>query len=124
MIWSLEDHANLKPTTRNILENPQNSLFVSPVSLMEISIKLKLGKLPQFKVGIEEVTRHLLNNAFELLPLELGQIFAYQTIPLYDDHRDPFDRMLLAVALHEQLPVISSDEKFERYQPHISVLIN
>ncbi|MCF0073356.1 type II toxin-antitoxin system VapC family toxin [Dyadobacter sp. CY261] len=123
-IWSLEDHANLKPAIRNILENPDNSVLISPISLIEISIKLKLGKLPQFTVGIEEVASQLLRDGFEILPLVLGQIYAYQLVPFYDDHRDPFDRMLLAISLHEQIPIISSDEKFERYQPLISVLIN
>ncbi|SEI44871.1 hypothetical protein SAMN05216327_101645 [Dyadobacter sp. SG02] len=51
-IWSLEDHPHLKAPIRNILENPLNTLFISPISLIEISIKLKLGKLPQFTVGI------------------------------------------------------------------------
>ncbi|WP_342086946.1 type II toxin-antitoxin system VapC family toxin [Dyadobacter sp. OTU695] len=60
-IWSLEDNSLLKPQVRNILENPTNTLLISPISLIEISIKLKLGKLPQFKVSIEEATRQLLN---------------------------------------------------------------
>ena len=123
-IWSLEDNSLLKPRIRNILENPANTIFISPISLIELSIKLKLGKLPQFVVSIEEVTRQLLNDGFELLPLESGQIYSYQAIPIYEDHRDPFDRMLLAIALFEQIPIISSDEKFERYQPVVQVLLN
>lgn len=123
-IWSLEDHPNLKEPIRKILENPTNTLFVSPISLMEIAIKLKLGKLPQFIVSVEEVTKQMLNDGFELLPLELGQVCAYQSIPLFEDHRDPFDRMLLSVALHEQISIISSDEKFGRYEPFVQVLLN
>jgi PIN domain nuclease of toxin-antitoxin system len=123
-IWSLENHSNLKQSTRKILEDRENTLYVSPISLIEISIKLKLGKLPQFAVSVDELTEHLLNDGFEVLPLELDQIFAYQSVPLYDDHRDPFDRMLLAIALNEQFPIISSDEKFVRYRPNISVLLN
>ena len=124
VIWSLEDHPNLKQPIRKILENPINTLFVSPVSLIEISIKFKLGKLPQFVMSVEEVTKQMLNDGFEILPIELGQIYAYQSIPLYEDHRDPFDRMLLGVALFEQIPIISSDEKFERYKQLVPVLLN
>jgi PIN domain nuclease of toxin-antitoxin system len=120
----MEDNSHLKPQIRNILENPTNTVLISPISLIEISIKLKLGKLPQFIVSIEEVTKQMLNDGFELLPLELGQIYSYQSIPIYEDHRDPFDRMLLAVALYEQIPIISSDEKFERYQSLVPVLLN
>jgi len=123
-IWSLEDSSNLSTPIRSILENPRNTLFVSPISLIEISIKFKLGKLPQFVISVEEVTKQLLNDGFELLPIELGQIYSYQSIPFYEDHRDPFDRMLLAVALYEQIPIISSDEKFERYKLLLPVLLN
>lgn len=123
-IWSLEDHPNLKEPIRNILENPINTLFISPISLMEIAIKFKLGKLPEFVMSVEEVTKQMQNDGFELLPLDPRQIYAYQSIPLYEDHRDPFDRMLLAVALNEQIPIISSDEKFERYRPLVQVLLN
>ncbi|WP_353721655.1 type II toxin-antitoxin system VapC family toxin [Dyadobacter sp. 676] len=123
-IWSLEDHAGLKPTVRNLLEDANNAIFISPISLLEISIKLKLGKLPQFKVSIEKVTRQILKDGFELLPLELDHTFAYQSIPLYDDHRDPFDRMLLAIAFREQIPIVSSDEKFLRYQSSVSIILN
>lgn len=123
-IWSLEDHPNLTTPTRAILENPLNTLLVSPISLIEISIKFKLGKLPDFVVSIEKVTRQLLNDGFELLPIGLGQIYSYQSIPLFEDHRDPFDRMLLAIALYEQIPIISSDEKFERYKSLVPVLLN
>ncbi len=123
-IWSMEDHPNIKGPIRDILENPINTLYVSLISLIEISIKFKLGKLPQFMMSVEDVTKQMLNDGFELLPVEPGQIYAYQSIPLYEDHRDPFDRMLLAVALYEQIPIISSDEKFERYKSLVPVLLN
>ena len=73
---------------------------------------------------LTSVSRVSPNDGFELLPIELSQIYAYQSIPLYDDHRDPFDRMLLSVALHEQIPIISSDEKFQRYKPLVQILLN
>lgn len=123
-IWSLEDHPNLTTPIRAILENPLSTLLVSPISLIEISIKFKLGKLPDFVVSVEKVAHQLLNDGFELLPIELGQIYSYQSIPLFEDHRDPFDRMLLAIALYEQIPIISSDEKFERYKSLVPVLLN
>lgn len=76
-IWSLEDHPNLTTPTRTILENSNNTLLVSPISLVEISIKSKLGKLPDFVLSVVEVTRQFLNDGFEFLPVELGQIYSY-----------------------------------------------
>ena len=89
---------------------------------MEISIKLKLGKLPDFIVSIEYITNQLLSDGFTILPVLNNHIFSYQSIPFFEDHRDPFDRFLLATALSEQIPIISADEKFVLYRPLITVI--
>lgn len=96
--------------------------MVSPISLMEMSIKLKLGKLPKFIISIDEIVEQLLRDGFKLLAIKTSHISAYQSIPFYDDHRDPFDRFLLAISLSEQISLISADEKFSRYRPFINVI--
>ena len=101
LIWSLEDNPMLKPSLKSIIENPDNTILVSQFSLMEISIKLKLGKLPDFIVSIEYITNQLLSDGFTILPVLNNHIFSYQSIPFFEDHRDPFDRFLLATALSE-----------------------
>lgn len=122
LIWSLEDNPKLKTSIRTLIENPEHIMFVSQFSLMEISIKLKLGKLPEFIVGVEEVTGQLLQDGFTILPTTNDHIFSYQSIPFFQQHRDPFDRFLLATALSEQIPVISNDENFLLYPPLITVI--
>lgn len=97
-------------------------MFVSQISLMELSIKLKLGKLPEFIVSIEYITEQLLSDGFTILPLTNNHIFSYQSIPFFEEHRDPFDRFLLATAFSEKMPVISIDEKFLLYPPLITVI--
>jgi PIN domain nuclease of toxin-antitoxin system len=97
-------------------------MFVSQISLMELSIKLKLGKLPEFIVSIEYITEQLLSDGFTILPLTNNHIFSYQSIPFFEEHRDPFDRSLLATAFSEKMPVISIDEKFLLYPPLITVI--
>lgn len=122
LIWSLEDNLKLKPSLRNLIENTANTMFVSQFSLMEMSIKLKLGKLPDFIVDIEYITAQLIADGFQILPLSNQHIFSYQSVPFFEDHRDPFDRFLLATALLEQIPIISMDEKFLLYQPLVNVI--
>jgi len=122
LIWSLEDSPKLKAKLRTLIENPENVIFVSQFSLMEISIKLKLGKLPEFIVSIEYITSQLLSDGFTILPILNNHIFSYQSIPFFEDHRDPFDRFLLATALSEQIPIISVDENFTLYRPLITVI--
>jgi PIN domain nuclease of toxin-antitoxin system len=122
LIWSLEDNPKLKPALRSLIEASDNIIFVSQFSLMEISIKLKLGKLPEFIVSIEYITTQLLLDGFTILPILNNHIFSYQSIPFLEKHRDPFDRFLLATALSEQIPIISVDENFTLYRPLVTVI--
>ncbi len=122
LIWALEDNPKLKPKLRSLIENPENAVLVSQFSLIEISIKLKLGKLPEFIVSVEYIVNQLLADGFAILPIANNHIFSYQSIPFFENHRDPFDRFLLATALSEQIPIISVDENFPLYRPFIAVI--
>ena len=122
LIWHLQGNPKLKESLRAIIENPLNTILVSHFSLMEMSIKLKLGKLPEFIVSIEYIAEQLLLDGFEILQASANHIFSYQKIPFLEEHRDPFDRFLLATALSEQIPIISNDEKFPLYRPLITVI--
>lgn len=121
-IWSLEGNPKLASSVKSIIEDIDNTILVSQFSLMEISIKMKLNKLPGFIVSIEYITNQLLMDGFTILPISNNHIFAYQSIPFFDEHRDPFDRFLLATALAEQIPIISFDDKFILYRPLVTVI--
>jgi PIN domain nuclease of toxin-antitoxin system len=69
IIWALEDNPKLKPKLRSLIESPDNTVLVSQFSLMEISIKLKLGKLPEFIVSVEYMINQLLSDGFTILPI-------------------------------------------------------
>lgn len=122
LIWSLEDNPKLKTRLRKLIENPENLIFVSQFSLLEISIKLKLGKLPEFIVSVEYIAKQLLSDGFTILPISNNHIFSYQSFPFFEDHQDRFDRFLLATALADQMPVISVDKNFTLYRPLITVI--
>ena len=122
LIWYLQGNLKLKSSLRALIENRAHTMFVRQFSLIEMAIKFKLGKLPEFIVSIEYITSQLLSDGFTILPIINNHIFSYQSVPFFEDHRDPFDRFLLATALSEQIPVISVDENFKRYRPLISVI--
>lgn len=122
LVWALEENSQLKSSWRNIIEDTGNNVLVSQISLMELSIKLKLGKLPKFIISIEAVVTQLLKDGFSLLPLSNQHIFTYQAVPFLPDHRDPFDRFLLATALAEQMPIVSADDKFLLYSPLVTII--
>lgn len=122
LIWALEDNPKLKPQLRTLIEDPGNEIFFSQLSLIEISIKLKIGKLPDFTVDLETITRQLLADDFIQLPIKNEHIFAYYFIPLLENHRDPFDRLLLATAFSEDIPILTGDEKFLLFQPLVQII--
>ena len=88
LIWTLANPKKLAEQTIEILEN--NQIFVSHVSLLEIAIKQKIGKLPELDLPIETLAQQIEKDDFNLLPLTVNHLNAYANIPLLPEHRDPF----------------------------------
>ncbi|MBD2772190.1 type II toxin-antitoxin system VapC family toxin [Iningainema tapete] len=110
-IWFVMGNPKISVEVRSQIENNEN--FLSTASIWEIAIKLSIGKLNfgiPFHVFIEQ---QLSPNGIELLDLKIDHITVVATLPLH--HRDPFDRMLIAQAMVEQIPIISADRVFDAY---------
>jgi len=123
LLWMLEANPQLSVEARELIRNTANEVFVSAASLMEIAIKTKIGKLDTQRTPTE-ITREMTHMlAIQLLPVLPQHLDAYQSVPLFDDHRDPFDRLLIATALAEGFTLISDDRKFERYT-HLIAIVN
>jgi PIN domain nuclease of toxin-antitoxin system len=121
-IWALISPEKLSPATLALLEN--EDILVSPISYLEIAIKQKIGKLPELAIPVAELCQRAAQDGFGLLPLHIRHIHAYDEIPLFAQHRDPFDRILLATALSENIPILSADANFELYSPKVRVVPN
>lgn len=121
MLWTLENDPQLSEKAKIIIKNPENELFVSIVSLFEIAIKTKIGKMDT-KRNNDEITEELAKIDIILLPISNQHLDYYQLIPLISDHRDPFDRLLIATAYKENFTVISIDEKFSNYTDFVNIL--
>jgi PIN domain nuclease of toxin-antitoxin system len=100
------------------IRDPRNRLFVSLAGLWELAIKAAKGKLPLYRSliagGTEGLERLLRESNFELLRLELDHALTSAALPQH--HRDPFDRIMIAQALLEDLTVITTDDVFMRYE--------
>lgn len=105
----------------DILQDPANIIFFSQVSLFEISIKQRIGKLPNLHVAIEDIYEQAVNDGFTFISIQNQHIYNYSKIPLFENHRDPFDRLLIATVFHENAIVLSVDEKFKLYKDLIRV---
>ncbi len=121
ILWMLEDDPQLSVNARNILKNPENELFVSVISFFEIAIKTKIGKMDS-KRNNDEITDELNKLSINLLPINNKHLDDYQLISLIADHRDPFDRLIIATAFSETFVIISIDEKFSKYSGLVEII--
>ena len=97
-------------TVRDLLGDPDTVRLISSVSMIEIAVKHTIGKLDMGKDALQAAIRDL---RLTELAFEPEHAFAMFSLPLL--HRDPFDRMLLATALAEKLPIVTGERVFRRY---------
>lgn len=95
------------------MENPDNPVFVSAVSAMEVATKFRLGKSADAAELALNFAQIVMQNGFLELPLSIGH--AARAGSLRADHRDPFDRMLIAQAELEQMALISNESLFDAF---------
>ena len=112
IIWFLDGNNQISATAKDAIENVENVKFVSMASIWEIGIKISLKKV-HFSVSFKEFLQLIENNGFELLPITALHSFEVSQLPFL--HRDPFDRMLVAQALIDQLVIVSKDDWIKLY---------
>ena len=112
-LWFIAGHQNLSERAKNMILDPGNSVLVSIASLWEIAIKHGLKKLTLAEPFDVLIPEQIDRNGFEVLPIELSHLG--EIIKLESHHRDPFDRILIAQAIVEDLAVITNDAVFEKY---------
>ena len=113
LVWSLLKDHRLSPRARNIFREPSGSLNISIVSLWELSIKITIGKLRTIGSSIEYFRDECREYGIAIIPLRMEHIVRAESLPLH--HRDPFDRMLIAQAIEENLAILTNDAHFRRY---------
>lgn len=106
---------------RQAIEDTKNEIVVSAVSLFEISIKLKIGKLT-LKNALHGFIDDVDKAMIKIIPIANSHLIAYQQLPDFADHRDPFDRLIIATSISEGASVITKDPKFKGYRDHISII--
>lgn len=112
-IWWSDNLRLLSAPALAYLNDSNNQLIISTGSLWEIQIKLSIGKLP-LRLPLAEMVREQQQvNGFQILPITLDHVLALETLPMH--HKDPFDRLLIAQAQSENLPLLSADAVFNQY---------
>jgi len=109
VLWWLDDPNKIADDARNAIAEPANCVFVSPVVAWEIAIKRGNGKLS----APADIQTAIVDAGFTELDIRFGHAWAVESLPDY--HRDPFDRMLIAQAIHEGCTLVTRDAEIQRY---------
>ena len=112
-LWWVADSPKLSSDAREIIANEQNEPIFSAVSAWEIAIKVGTGKLELPDSPEKFVTEQISRNALEVLPVHLRHALGVNVLP--DHHRDPFDRLLIAQAMTENVAILTADPVIMKY---------
>jgi PIN domain nuclease of toxin-antitoxin system len=112
-LWFIQGSQNLSETAINLIEDQRNQKLLSIASLWEMSIKVSIGKLDVGMAIAELVSREVYGNGFEVLAIQANHLDELTKLVFH--HKDPFDRLIIAQALAERMPVVTRDEAFGRY---------
>ena len=112
-LWFIMGSTTLSAHARDLIEDVAHEKFLSVASLWEIAIKYSIGKLSLSAPFDELIPQQLSLNGFELLNIKVDHVAIVATLPFH--HRDPFDRLLIAQAMVEKMPILSVDALFDAY---------
>jgi PIN domain nuclease of toxin-antitoxin system len=112
-LWWTGDLRSLTKIAREVVSDPENSVFVSAASAWEITTKFRIGKLPEAAIVAQDVAQAVGRQGFTELPVTVAHAQRAGTLP--GPLRDPFDRMLIAQSIVEGMPLVSNERRFDRY---------
>jgi PIN domain nuclease of toxin-antitoxin system len=112
-IWYTTDSSRLTTTGRSLIDNGENDILLSTASVWEMAIKHSIGRLTFSMPFMEFIKQQIAVNRIDILEITFDHIEVVASLPLH--HRDPFDRLIIAQSMAEQIPVLSRDAFFDAY---------
>ena len=113
LLWTLDDNPKLSSAARAAIADGANEMLISSVSAFEIATKYRIGKLPEFAAIARDFPAIL--TKLDHTPLSVDMVHAALAGALDHPHGDPFDRLLIAQALVERVPIVSSEKLFDAF---------
>jgi PIN domain nuclease of toxin-antitoxin system len=113
LLWFLAGSGNLPTVVRATLEDDAHDVFVSAVSAMEVTTKFRLGKLPSTEVLANRFEATVAEKGFLSLPISLAHAERAGSLPI--PHKDPFDRLLIAQSIVEEMTLVSNEAVFDGF---------
>ncbi len=113
LLWFLSDDPKLSAVAKTAIVDPANERWLSPISLLEIALKVRIGKLPLQAPFGTLFPNQLTVNRIQLLAIDVPHVAAVAVMPLH--HRDPFDHLIIAQAMIEGMTLLSAETTFDAY---------
>jgi len=111
LLWAAFDEDSLSPRARRLIQSPDSEIIVSAATAWEITTKFRLGKLDFARDLAENFISEVTAAGYLLLSISPEHAVRAGLLP--SDHKDPFDRMLAAQAIHENIPLLSNDSQLD-----------
>ncbi len=114
LLWSLNDSTRLGPIVRSLISDSANDILVSVASLWEAAVKSQVGKL---KVDVQGISNAINRSGVALLGINVAHLVVLTSLPRH--HTDPFDHLLIAQAISENVALMSDDRNMPKYPVQI-----
>ena len=111
-LWAITDSPKLSKAARELIASPKTVVWVSAASVWEIAIKHALGR-GDMPVTCQDASRYFQESGYRFLPIESEHAIAVEGLPAH--HQDPFDRILIAQAISEDITLLTTDSMVARY---------
>jgi len=116
-LWFIGGNSELSSHARAVIEEEENDRYLSVASLWEMAIKVSIGRLEVPLPFTRLVEQHVRGNAIEVLRIGPEHLDEQRRMSFH--HRDPFDRLIIAQAIVEEMPIVSCDDTFENYSARL-----
>ena len=115
LLWALFEPDAISRNVLAVLESEEDEKYITGINLWEISLKYSLGKLELNGLNPETISESAIEAGFTIIDPDFKTYSSYYKLPKKDDHKDPFDRLLIWYALNNELVLITKDRKVEQY---------
>ena len=118
LIWAMVDRSKLSKLALKILQDYDAHLFVSAVSFWEIALKNGKGKLDLVNFQLQHIPYYCGKLGVQQIPLTPEDAISYSKLPFAEEHKDPFDRMLICQSISGDYTLVSRDDKMKSYEKY------
>ena len=114
--WSILSTNKLSKRCKEIINDKDNEICLSTVSFWEISLKTKMGKFFFEKIKVKDFPKYAKEMDISIIGLNENEAISFYELPIKENHKDPFDRMLIWQAITKNMIILSKDSDFKQYQ--------